>query len=339
MSALRRINLALQGGGAHGAYTWGVCDRLLEDGRIEVAGISGTSAGALNGAAIKSGLAQGGAELARENLGWLWGEVEKQSSTLANWFAAAAPGAGAFASGLELSPAFQALDAASRMVSPYAWGPFYANPLRPLVERFSYDAVRSPGGPRFFVNATNVRTGKVRVFDEAQIRPEVLMAAACLPTIFQAVEVDGEAYWDGGYTGNPALFPLYAPELPDDVVIVNINPLVRPDIPRTPQAIQNRINEIGFNTSLLRELRAIDFVKRLVAQGTIPKGAMKDVLVHMISDDALMRRLSVATKVVPTRRVIHDLFAAGRAAADVFLDRDLDCVGERATVDLQAMFA
>ena len=339
MTGPKAINLALQGGGAHGAYTWGVCDRLLEDGRVEVAGISGTSAGALNGAAIKAGLAQGGPDAARENLAWLWGEVERQSSTLANWFAAAAPGAGAFAAGLELSPGFQALDAATRMVSPYAWGPLYANPLRPIVERFSYDAVCSPGGPRFFVNATNVRTGKVRIFDEAQIRPEVLMAAACLPTLFKAVEVDGEAYWDGGYTGNPALFPLYAPELPDDIVIVNINPLDRPEVPRTAQAIQNRINEIGFNTSLLRELRAIDFVHRLVGRGTIPQGAMKDVLVHMIADDALMRRLSVATKLVPTRRVIHDLFLAGRAAAGTFLERDLPSVGERGTVDLRAMFA
>ena len=339
MSAPKAINLALQGGGAHGAYTWGVCDRLLEDGRVEVAGISGTSAGALNGAAIKAGLAQGGPEAARANLAWVWGEVERGSASLANWFAAAAPGAGAFAAALEASPGFQVLDAATRVVSPYAWGPLYANPLRPIVERFAYDAVRSPGGPRFFVNATNVRTGKVRVFDQAQIRPEVLMAAACLPTLFQAVEVDGEAYWDGGYTGNPALFPLYGADLPDDIVIVNINPLDRPEVPRTAQAIQNRINEIGFNTSLLRELRAIDFVHRLVRAGKIPRGAMKDVLVHMIADDALMRRLSVATKLVPTRRVIHDLFLAGRAAADAFLERDLPHVGERATVDLQAMFA
>ena len=339
MTPPKRINLALQGGGAHGAYTWGVCDRLLEDGRVEVAAISGTSAGALNGAAIKAGLAQGGPDLARENLAWLWGEVERGSSTLANWFAATATGTGAFAAALEASPGYQALDAVGRMVSPYAWGPLYANPLEPIVSRFSYDAVCSPGGPRLFVNATNVRTGKVRVFDEAAIRPEVLMAAACLPTIFQAVEVDGEAYWDGGYTGNPALFPLYAPDLPDDVVIVNINPLTRLEVPRTAQAIQNRINEIGFNTSLLRELRAVDFVKRLVADGTIAPGAMKDVLVHMIADDELMRRLSVATKVVPTRRVIGALFAAGRAAADVFLDRDLAHVGTRGTVDLREMFA
>jgi NTE family protein len=171
------------------------------------------------------------------------------------------------------------------------------------------------------------------------VTTEVILASACLPTIFQAVEIDGEAYWDGGYTGNPALYPLFAPGLPDDIVIVNINPLERPGVPRSPQEIQNRINEIGFNTSLLRELRAISFVKRLIAQGGIPRGAMKDVAVHMIADDELMSSLSVATKVVPSPIVLRALRDAGRAAADRFLaDHGAD-LGRGGTVDLVAMFS
>ncbi|MGR3542100.1 MAG: patatin-like phospholipase family protein, partial [Hasllibacter sp.] len=178
-----RINLALQGGGAHGAFTWGALDRLLEDEGIEVAGISGTSAGAMNGAALKAGLI-GSREVARANLAWFWGEVAKVSDLrLTNWLTHFLPDAGDFAHFIELTPGYQALDAATRMISPYAYGPLYANPLRPLAERLSYDRVRAAEGPALFVNATNVRTGKVRVFPAAEVTPEVLLASACLPTL------------------------------------------------------------------------------------------------------------------------------------------------------------
>ena len=333
-----RLNLALQGGGAHGAFTWGALDRLLEDEGIEVAGVSGTSAGAMNGAALKAGLIES-RQAARDNLAWFWGEIARIADLrLTSWLTHVLPDAGDFAHVLELTPGYQALDAASRMISPYAYGPLYANPLRPLAERLSYDRVCAPDGPALFVNATNVRTGKVRVFHAAEVTPDVLLASACLPTLFQAVEIEGEAYWDGGYTGNPALFPLFDRALPDDILVININPLVREDVPRSAQAIQNRINEIGFNTSLLRELRAIAFVKRLVSDGKVPAGAMKDVLVHMVADDDLMRRLNVATKLVPSRGVIDALFDAGRGAMDGFLSAHRDDLGCRGTVDLTAMF-
>lgn len=183
-----------------------------------------------------------------------------------------------------------------------------------------------------------MRSGKIKVFSGTDITSDALTASACLPTLFQAVEIDGEAYWDGGYSGNPALFPLFEGDKPDDIVVVNINPLHRDEIPTDPQAIQNRINEISFNSSLLRELRAIRFVKRLLGNGTLPKGAMKNVLVHMIADDALMNDLSVATKSVPNPIVLARLKSAGRGAANAFLDAHYDDLGERDTVDLEDMF-
>jgi NTE family protein len=343
MGETMRINLALQGGGAHGTFTWGVLDRLLEEERLEIAAVTGTSAGALNGAALKAGMVVGGRAAARENLEWLWSQVGAITEPgLAPWLDAVAP---SFVSAaIEASLPFALGDGIARMVSPYASGPFYANPLARIVERFRYDAVCGGDGPDFFICATNVRTGKIRVFSGEEISPEAILASACLPTLFRAVEIEDpgtgrtEAYWDGGYTGNPALFPLYAPHLPGDVLVVNINPLCRDEVPTSARGIQNRINEISFNSSLLRELRAIDFVQRLLGEGALPEGAMKRVRVHMIADDALMRELSVATKLVAVPGVLHQLRAAGRRAAETFLARDLPSVGRESSVDLRAMF-
>ncbi|MBV0912143.1 patatin-like phospholipase family protein [Anianabacter salinae] len=336
----KRINLALQGGGAHGAFTWGALDRILEDEDIEIAAISGTSAGALNGAALKAGLVRGGRTGARENLDWLWGRVGASSGgVFGDWLQSLAPTPAMFASALGNSAQYALADATMRMLSPYAYGPFYRNPLTSIVDHFDFASICAGEGPRFFVGATSVRTGKIRVFSGDEITTDAILASACLPTLFQAVEIDGEPYWDGGYAGNPPLFPLYETDLPDDILVIQINPLVYEDTPRSAMAIQNRINEISFNASLLRDLRAINFVKRLIADGTIRKGAMKDVLVHMIVDDALMNALNVATKVSPTPALLGQLKAAGRLAADAFLARHKDDLNERATVDLRAMFA
>ncbi|WP_296419932.1 patatin-like phospholipase family protein [Pseudooctadecabacter sp.] len=337
---VKRINLALQGGGAHGAFTWGVLDRLLDDERIEIAAMSGTSAGAMNGAALKAGWAKDGRAGAKANLDWFWSQIGAVTDdALIAWMDAVAPAAPLLAQAMAYSPAYAAFDMATRIMSPYSTGKFYSNPLKPIVEQFRYDDVCSDQGPALFVGATNVRTGKIKVFTGDEISGPALMASACLPTLFQAVEIDGETYWDGGYTGNPALFPLFEGDVPDDIVVVNINPLHRDDIPTDPQSIANRINEISFNTSLLRELRAINFVKRLLHAGTIPQGAMRNVLVHMISDDKLMNDLSVATKSLPNPVVLARLKAAGQAAASQFLDAHFDDINERDTVDLEAMFA
>ncbi|GAB5446073.1 patatin-like phospholipase family protein [Gymnodinialimonas sp.] len=337
------INLALQGGGAHGAFTWGVLDALLAEPGIEIAAISGTSAGALNGAAVKSGLSQGSRDLAVETLAWVWEEVGAITDpAFAPWLDMVSPQA--VSAVLETSLPFLAGDAYSRTFSPYATGPFYANPLEPIVSKFHYDDICCDAGPDFFICATNVRSGKIRIFSGEDISPQAIMASACLPTMFRAVEITDpetgkpDAYWDGGYTGNPALFPLFAPNLPRDIVIVNINPLYRDEVPTTARGIQNRINEISFNSSLLRELRAIEFVQRLLHKGTLSGDAMKDVLIHMIADDDLMRQLSVATKVIATPQVIHQLRAAGKTAAEAFLRDGIDDIGEDSTVNLRAMF-
>ena len=343
---VKKINLALQGGGAHGAFTWGVLHRLLQDEDIAFAAISGTSAGALNAAALKSGWVENGREGAIANLAWLWEQVGAITEpTIAAWLDAAAPSAELWAKALKYSPAYMGLEMTTRMFSPYVYGAAMQNPLQGIVERFHYDAVCADTGPQIHIGATNVRSGKIRVFSGDEIKPEVIMASACLPSLFQAVEFEDpksgkiEAFWDGGYTGNPALFPLFASDLPDDILIVNINPLYREELPTDSQSIANRINEISFNSSLLRELRAIEFVKRLISDGRIKRGSMKDVLVHMIADDALMNGLNVATKTIPTPLVLARLKSAGEAAADQFLKDHKSDLGERSTVDLAEMFS
>ena len=335
----RRINMALQGGGAHGAFTWGVTDRLLQEDSIEIAAISGTSAGALNGAAIKSGMIHDGRDGARENLAWLWGQISGiQDFRMADWMRALLPTPGLVSKTIEYSLPYTVADAWTRVFSPYSYGPFYQNPLKRIVDRFHYDEVCAESDPRLFVSATAVRTGKIRVFSGPEITSDVLLASACLPTIFQAVTIDGADYWDGGYTGNPALFPLFAPDLPEDTVIVNINPLERQETPKEARDILNRINEISFNSSLLRELRAIDFVQRLLRDGAVAEGAMKAVRVHMIADDALMTELSVASKLVPTASTIHALFDAGQAAAERFLESHGGKIGVASSLDLPEMY-
>lgn len=337
---VKRINLALQGGGAHGAFTWGVLDRLLDDDDIEVAAISGTSAGALNGAAYKAGWVQGGREGARANLDWLWDRMGGvQDMRMPAWMAAGVlPMSDAVCAALEQSWPFAVTDTLSRMVSPYSYGPFYSNPLRHVVEAFEYDRVCAEDAPLLCVGATNVHNGKIRVFTGQQIDSEALLASACLPTLFQAVEIDGAHYWDGGYTGNPALFPLFGADLPADILIVNINPLERAEVPRTPQEIRNRIDEISFNSSLLRELRAISFAQRLLDTGSVSEGGLKRIFVHLIADDELMRELSVVTKLMPSPYLLGRLKDAGRAAAGAFLDAHKDDIGTRGTTDLAAMF-
>ncbi len=336
----RRVNLALQGGGAHGAFTWGVLDRLLDEDDIEIAAISGTSAGALNGAALKAGLIAGGRGAAKKRLDRLWTQVGAVGDfRLLPWLQPFLPAVRFWQEAAEtlmpVSP--QSLTAA--LYSPYSWGTGWQNPLEPVVRDLDFAKVCAGDGPRLFVSATNVRTGKIKVFEGSAITPEALMASACVPTVFQAVEIGGEAYWDGGYAGNPALFPLYEPELPEDVLVVSINPMRRDAVPETPLDIQNRINEISFNASLLGELRAINFVRRLIAEGRMDKGVMKEVRVHMIADDGLMNDLSASTKLAPSPQLLDRLKEAGRAAADRFLAEDARHIGQEPGVNLQGLLA
>ncbi len=223
--------------------------------------------------------------------------------------------------------------------------PFLAdNPLREIAEKFRFTHVCAGEGPFLAVSATNVRTGKIRVFTGDEIAADVLLASACLPTLFRAVELHDrrtgqrEAFWDGGYTGNPALFPLYRPDLPHDIVIVNINPLVRHELPRTAEEIDDRINEISFNAALLGELRSVNFVRELIAEGRMQADRMKDVYVHLIADDRLMNELTAETKSSASPALIARLKEAGRKAAARFLAKHGDTLNVTGSVDLKALF-
>lgn len=332
----RPINLALQGGGAHGAFSWGVLDRLLEDERIGIEAITGASAGAMNAVALAAGFADGDREAARVCLRRFWEGVLRESRTsplrrspweafLGGW-------------GLDISPAFVMFDLVTRVASPYDFNPLNINPLRDLlVELVDFDAVRkSP--VKVFVSATNVETGRAQVWDKQVLTADHVMASACLPWLFQAVEIDGVPYWDGGFTGNPALWPLFDDCESDDVVLVQINPVRRPGAPRTARDIINRVNEITFNASLLRDLRAVDFVARLIEAERLEGTGYRKMLMHAIADEAALAELGASSKFNVEPEFIDMLFGKGRAAADAWLKAHLRDLGRRSSVNIRKLF-
>lgn len=337
----KTINLALQGGGAHGAFTWGALDRLLEDTDLDYEAITATSAGAMNGAMMVTGLMRGGRETAKELLAEFWQKVFERSVGPSSPFVMfAMPPDPATVSGLtEYSPAYVFGDWLTRTFSPYQLNPLNINPLRDLLnELIDFDDVCSGRGPKLFVNATNVRRGRPKVFSGDEITVDAILASACLPYLFQAVEIDGEPYWDGGYVGNPAIYPLIYEAKCRDVLVVHINPIERPTTPRSASEIANRINEISFNASLMREMRAIDFVQRLIDEDIIDNDKWKRMRVHSIRDDETMAAFSVATKITPDRTVIDELFAAGRKTADTWLRDHKDKVGITDSVNIKSDF-
>ena len=329
------INLALQGGGAHGAFTWGVLDRLLEDERIVIEGISAASSGAINAAVFASGLAEGGRQGAKRVLAKLWHRIAHLSSlsplqpSLADRL---------FSShSLNLSPAFMLFDVVTRLFSPYQLNPFNYNPLRQvLTEAVDFAALRSDHCPvKLFLSATNVRTGKIKVFRNDEIGPDAVLASACLPLMFQAVEIDGEHYWDGGYMGNPAIFPLIYGCDGRDVVIVHINPLERAKLPTTAAEIMNRINEISFNSSLMREMRAIAFVTKLIDDGKILDNSMKRMLIHGIDATDVITELAALDELNADWDNLTHLMKVGRARADAWIEKNFDRLGDESTVDIR----
>ena len=333
----KRISLALQGGGAHGAFTWGVLDRLLEDDRLQIAAISGTSAGAMNAVALASGYHDGGRAGAREALKKFWRAVSRDGRMspiqrglmdrlLGNW-------------SLDKNPVYLALDVASRFLSPYDTNPFNINPLRQILEReVDFDAVRACKDIRLFVSATNARTGKVRVFSGAELSSDAVMASACLPFLFRAVEIDGVPYWDGGYVSNPPLFPLLRGARSDDIVLVQTNPLVREKTPRTAREILNRVNEITFNASLYSELRAIGSAGG--RRGLLPWGGSdRPVRLHRIAAEGELKKLTSSSKFTVDWSFFQHLRDVGRKAADEFLRKEFAAIGRRGTLDLRKELA
>ncbi len=335
--APKRINLALQGGGAHGAFTWGVLDALIEDGRLEFEAISGTSAGGMNAVVYADGVMRSGANGARERLEAFWRGISHDGGRNAGtdiidrlfgfWDV---PG---------FSP-LSYMQQFANLVSPYRINPLNINPLKGLLDRLvDFEQVAACRQPLLFISATNVRNGKIRVFSGSDVSVDAVMASAALPHVFRAVEIGEEAYWDGGYMGNPALFPFFDGTGCDDILLVQVNPVRRETIPRTAVEIMERVSEITFNASLLREFRAIDFVNRLHDEHRLEKTTYRRNRLHRIDATAALAGHTASTKLDTSWRFFQELFAAGREAAGGWLDENFDAVGNRATLDLRAEFA
>ncbi len=337
MARSKPIALALQGGGAHGAFTWGVLDRLLEDGRLSVKAITGTSAGAMNAAVLAQGFTQNGADGAREALDAFWHSlsVMGQASPIKRSFADMLTGNWS----LDASPAYNMLDIMSRIVSPYDTNPFDINPLLDLLNQsIDFDKVRKCTEIELFVSATNVRNGKIKVFNGTELTADMLMASACLPHLYKSVKIDGELYWDGGYMGNPPIFPLFYHTSIADIMIVQINPIERDEEPKTAREIHNRVNEISFNSSLLRELRTIEFVTRLIADGKLDANHYTHARMHRVEASDKINPLSASSKLNTEWEFLCHLRDIGRDTCSAWLDAHYNQVGKSSTLDLRAMF-
>jgi NTE family protein len=330
------VDLALQGGGSHGAFTWGVLDRLLEEPWLRIVAISGTSAGAMNAAVLADGWTEGGAAGARLALDKYWQRVSHAAafSPLKRSFFDRLMGRWT----LDTSPAYIAMDVMSRLLSPYDLNPLGLDPLRRLLsESVDFDRlVRSP--IKLFITATNVRTGRGRIFRNAEITPDVVLASACLPTMFRAIEIEGDPYWDGGFAGNPTITPLVRESDAHDSILVQINPRERPGTPRSAAEILNRLNEISFNSPLAKELRMIALLRQVADPGTGEGARWAQMRTHVIRTD-LLAQLGASSKLNAEWDFLEMLRTEGRRAASEFLDTHADDLGKRSTADLDILLA
>lgn len=335
-TTVKLIDLALQGGGSHGAFTWGVLDRLLEEPDLKIDAISGTSAGAMNAAVLADGWTDNGAIGARAALDAYWNRVSRAAALsplqrtpidrmLGRWT-------------LDTSPAFIAMDLMSRVFSPYDLNPQGFNPLTRILEE-SIDFERLSRAPiKLFVTATNVRTGRGRIFRNAEITPEVLLASACLPTLFQSVEIDGEPYWDGGFAGNPTITPLVRESDAQDTILVQINPRERPGTPRTAAEIFNRLNEVSFNATLMKELRMIALLRQVADPGSGEGARWASMRTHRIMSD-MMVTLGYSSKLNAEWAFLTMLRDEGRRCASEFLEVHKNDIGQSSTADLDVLLA
>ncbi|MGY4831761.1 patatin-like phospholipase family protein [Sphaerotilaceae bacterium SBD11-9] len=333
----RPLDLALQGGGSHGAFTWGVLDRLLEDEQVVFKGVSGTSAGALNAAVMATGFHKGKREGAREALTEFWRDVSRSGSIFSPFSAGHTQ---TINESLQLDklPGYQWISSFFRSFSPYEFNPMNLNPLRDVLRRHVDEDALRRSRLDLFVTATSVTTGQARVFTGRELSIDALLASACLPFLFQAVNIDGEPYWDGGYTGNPAIYPLIYNTEALDILLVRLNPLVREGTPTRSEEILDRLSEITFNASLMGEMRAIAFVSRLMREGKLDPGKYKDLRLHMVADDEGITPLGANSKFNTDRAFLEGLFEIGRKAADTWLARHKADVGVRSTVDVESEF-
>ena len=328
------IDLALQGGGSHGAFTWGVLDRLLEESRLTIEAVSGTSAGAMNAAVMADGHAKSGNDGARKALEAFWRKVSEAAAfsplqrspldvMLGRW-------------SLDHSPAYLTFDMMARVFSPYDLSFGAPNPLAAVLSE-SIDFTRLAAAPtKLFITATNVRTGRPRIFRNAELSPDVLLASACLPSMFQAVEIGGEAYWDGGYSGNPTMTPLMQECVSDDTILVAINPVERAGIPRSARDILNRLNEVSFNAVLLKELRMMALLRQVASVDNAEVAHWSRMRVHMIHSDMLVE-LGSSSKLNAEWAFLTLLRDEGRRAATAFLTTHGDDLGRRSTLDIDRL--
>jgi NTE family protein len=328
------VDFALQGGGAHGAFTWGVLDRLLEEPWLRIDGISGTSAGAMNAAVLVDGYADNGVDGARAALENFWRRVARAALLsplrrtpldvlLGRWT-------------LDHSPVFVAMDLMARLFSPYDLSPGGANPLRNILAETVDFGRLARASIKLFVTATNVRTGRGQVFRNSEITPDVLLASACLPTLFQAIEIDGESYWDGGYSGNPTITPLVRECRSQDTILVQINPVERPQSPRSARDILNRLNEVSFNAVLLKELRMIAVLRQVAQPDNSENAKWADMRIHRITSDVMVE-LGYSSKLNAEWEFLCMLRDEGRRAGDAFLSTHHDDLGRRSTFDLDEL--
>ncbi len=335
---MKTLDLALQGGGSHGAFTWGVIERLLEDERLQIDGLCGTSAGAMNATVVAYGLMQGGRKGAIDLLYKFWKKIADeqkfsfiQPSLYEKWFGDGGK--------LDYSPAYQMLDFFIMMFSPYQFNPLDYNPLESILESLvDFEALKSYKGCKLFVCATNVCTGRAKIFSGEEISLKAVMASACLPFLFKAVEIDGNYYWDGGYMGNPPIFPLINDTETSDILLIQINPIRIKEVPRTADEIRDRINTLSFNTSLMHEMRRVNLIQRLLQLGLNLDGKSRKINIHHINPEELMSEMSVSSKLNADWKFLLRLRAHGREAAEKWLSENYEKIGVESTCNVREVF-
>lgn len=333
----KTIDLALQGGGSHGAFTWGVLERFLEAESLVIEGLCGTSAGAMNSVMVAYGMHMGGRQGAIKMLEEFWRKSSEafDKSPIAPSFLDRWLGTGR----MDFSPSYYMFDFMTMMYSPYQYNLFDINPLRDLLlELVDFEELRRSEAVKLFVCATNVRTSRAKVFSRENITVDSVLASACLPFLFKAVEIDGEAYWDGGFMGNPPIFPLIDDTETEDIVLVQINPIFRPDIPTTAVEIRDRINELSFNSSLMHEMRRINFVQKMLEADLNQEGKLRNLYVHHVKAEKEMHNLGVSSKLNADWDFLLKLRDLGRRSADAWLKKNYDNLGKKSTCDVETEF-
>lgn len=333
----KTISVALQGGGAHGAFTWGVLERLLQDERIEIESLCGTSAGAMNALMVAWGVELNGRKGAIQMLRKFWRQIalSQRWSPLQPSYIDRRLADGR----LDYSPAYQLFDFYSLLFSPYQFNPMDYNPLLEMLkELVDFDRLRKSEKTKLYVCATNVKTSRPMVFEHDDITPEVMLASACIPYLYKAVEIDGEFYWDGGFSGNPPIWPLIDHSEHPDILLIQINPINIDFVPKTADEIRDRINTLSFNSSLMHEMRRINFTQKMIEEGYDMHGRIKPIYIHHINPEVAMSSLGVSSKLNADWRFLLKLRYLGQAMADDWIKQHFDHIGKKSTCDITGTF-